>query len=168
MALKLYDTLNPSGDFPLVEAKDVKMPDGTRLSELSIEPGIDEETEERIAALEQQDQAFTQAANQLGGQLQTLNGKVSTLEETAETAMGSMLAMGLRLTALETPATSVDMTEFGTGKIKETKADGSVVTYTFVFDDDGNPIRINDSNGNSTGLVGFGQMSYKSAEGVSF
>lgn len=36
MALKLYDTLNPSGDFPLVEAKDVKMPDGTRLSDLSV------------------------------------------------------------------------------------------------------------------------------------
>lgn len=33
MALKLYDTLTPGGDYPLVEAKDVEMPDGSRLSE---------------------------------------------------------------------------------------------------------------------------------------
>lgn len=44
MALKLYDTLTPGGDYPLVEAKDVQMPDGKRLDELSvsypIQPGI--------------------------------------------------------------------------------------------------------------------------------
>ena len=34
MALKLYDTLTPDGDYPLMKAKDVEMPDGTRLSEL--------------------------------------------------------------------------------------------------------------------------------------
>lgn len=138
MALKLYDTLNPSGDFPLVEAKDVKMPDGSRLSEFN--PSVGEEVLEEIEALKAQDQYMANVAGQV-------------IE---------------RVTALETPASSVDMTEFGTGKIKETKADGSVVTYTFVFDDDGNPIRIDDTNGNSTELVGFGQMSYKSAEGVSF
>lgn len=33
MALKLYDTLTPDGDYPLMQAKDVEMPDGTRLSE---------------------------------------------------------------------------------------------------------------------------------------
>lgn len=33
MALKLYDTLTPDGDYPLMKAKDVEMPDGTRLSE---------------------------------------------------------------------------------------------------------------------------------------
>ena len=33
MALKLYDTLTPAGDYPLVDAKDVLMPDNTRLSE---------------------------------------------------------------------------------------------------------------------------------------
>ena len=33
MALKLYDTMKPQGNFPLVEAKDVLMPDGTRLSD---------------------------------------------------------------------------------------------------------------------------------------
>lgn len=138
MALTLYDTLKPSGDFPLVEAQDVKMPDGSRLSEFN--PSVGEEVLEEIEALKAQDQAFIEVAGGVIG----------------------------RVTALETPASSVDMTEFGTGKIKETKADGSVVTYTFVFDDDGNPIRINDTNGNSTELVGFGQMSYKSAEGVSF
>ena len=33
MALKLYDTLMPDGDYPLMKAKDVEMPDGTRLSD---------------------------------------------------------------------------------------------------------------------------------------
>ena len=33
MALKIYDTLAPQGDYPAVEAKDVKMPDGKKLSE---------------------------------------------------------------------------------------------------------------------------------------
>ena len=36
MALKLYDTLTPGGDYPLVKAKDVEMPGGGRLSELSV------------------------------------------------------------------------------------------------------------------------------------
>ena len=31
MALKLYDRLTPSGDFPLVDASDVETPDGGRL-----------------------------------------------------------------------------------------------------------------------------------------
>lgn len=36
MALKLYDGITPSGDFALVDAADVEMPDGSRLSELSV------------------------------------------------------------------------------------------------------------------------------------
>ena len=36
MALKLYDKLTPSGDFALVDAADVEMPDGGRLSDLSV------------------------------------------------------------------------------------------------------------------------------------
>lgn len=173
MALKLYDKLTPSDSFPLVDAKDVEMPDGSRLDaytesmmdvagqvvgqvgELServtaldkkldeFSPGVDEETAERLDALEQQDQAFTQAATQLVGQVETISGKVSTLEETAETAMGSMLAMGLRLNALETPATSVDLTSFeSSGVIVETHADRSTATYTMTFDDNGNPTKI--------------------------
>jgi hypothetical protein len=34
MALKLYDTLTPSGNFPLVEAKDVQVEDGKRLPDV--------------------------------------------------------------------------------------------------------------------------------------
>lgn len=33
MALSIYDTLEPKGNFPAVKAKDVVMPDGTRLSD---------------------------------------------------------------------------------------------------------------------------------------
>lgn len=34
MALKVFDTLAPQGEYPAVKAKDVEMPDGTRLSKL--------------------------------------------------------------------------------------------------------------------------------------
>lgn len=33
MALKIYDRLEPQGDYPAVIAEDVEMPDGTRLSQ---------------------------------------------------------------------------------------------------------------------------------------
>ena len=36
MALKIYDTLVPQGDYPAVKAEDVLMPDGKKLSELEI------------------------------------------------------------------------------------------------------------------------------------
>lgn len=36
MALRIYDTLVPQGDYPAVKAEDVQMPDGTKLSELKI------------------------------------------------------------------------------------------------------------------------------------
>ncbi len=39
MALKLYDKLTPSGDFALIDAEDVLMPDGKRLSEFESNSG---------------------------------------------------------------------------------------------------------------------------------
>ena len=36
MALRIYDTLVPQGDYPAVKAEDVQMPDGTKLSDLEI------------------------------------------------------------------------------------------------------------------------------------
>lgn len=33
MALKIYDTLKPQGDYPAVNAADIEMEDGTRLPE---------------------------------------------------------------------------------------------------------------------------------------
>lgn len=38
MAIKLYTNLTPGGDYPLIAAEDVEMPDGTRLSELEVQP----------------------------------------------------------------------------------------------------------------------------------
>jgi hypothetical protein len=35
MPLKIYDTIKPDGTFPIAEAADIEMPDGTRLSEFS-------------------------------------------------------------------------------------------------------------------------------------
>lgn len=51
-------------------------------------------------------------------------------------------------------AAAVDMTNYKTnGTIVETYADGSTVTYLMEFDDDGNPTKITDSNGNETVLT---------------
>lgn len=50
MALKIFDTLAPQGDYPAVKAEDVQMPDGGRLSEW--EGGISEERlQEALAQL---------------------------------------------------------------------------------------------------------------------
>lgn len=40
MALKIYDTLKPQGDYPAVEAADVRMPDGKKLSDVEIPEAI--------------------------------------------------------------------------------------------------------------------------------
>lgn len=42
MAVEVIDTIKPKngGDFPIVEAEDVRMPDGTRLSDLSTTPKL--------------------------------------------------------------------------------------------------------------------------------
>lgn len=122
MALKLYDKLTPSGDFPLVSATDVEMPDGSRLSEFP--PGIDENTAERI----------------------------SNLEAQAESAAENLLNNSLRLNALETPAASVDMSAFdATGVITETHKNGYTSTYTLTFDGNGNPTQIVEVRKNADG-----------------
>lgn len=35
MPLGIYDTLEPKGDFPVAKAKDIEMPDGGRVSDIS-------------------------------------------------------------------------------------------------------------------------------------
>lgn len=56
-------------------------------------------------------------------------------------------------------AVSVDMSNFGSnGVIVETYADGSQKTYTMVFDSSGTPIKVLDSEGNETDLIGFDSM----------
>ena len=35
MALKVYDTIKPNGTFPVAEAEDIAMPDGSRVSDIS-------------------------------------------------------------------------------------------------------------------------------------
>lgn len=48
MALKIYDTLVPQGDYPAVKAEDVEMPDGTRLDALSTVIPVVEGAEELL------------------------------------------------------------------------------------------------------------------------
>lgn len=155
MALKLYDKLTPSDSFPLVDAKDVEMPDGTRLSEFN--PSVGEEVLKDIAALKAQDEVFMDAA---------------------ELAVSGLTSIGIRLKALETPATSVNMTGFASdGMIIETRADGTTVEHRMAFDGSGVPVGLTtimkDDKGeivkeSETELIGFGQMTYVSAEGESF
>lgn len=52
MAIPITGTFKPLGDFPLVEAADVQMPDGSRLADYK--PKV-ELTEEQIAALKGKD-----------------------------------------------------------------------------------------------------------------
>lgn len=49
MAIKLYSGLTPAGDYPLIEAKDVEMPDGTRLSEFKGGSGVPADFFEEIS-----------------------------------------------------------------------------------------------------------------------
>ena len=54
----------------------------------------------------------------------------------------------------EVPATSIDLSSFESdGKIVETFADGTTKTTTIEFDDDGNPVKITDGDGNITELT---------------
>lgn len=152
MALKLYDTLNPSGDFPLVEAKDVKMPDGSRLSEFN--PSVGEDVKADIDALKAQDQEFAEIAQEAIERMNSLDSRVGTVEESTETALGGMLAVSLRVTALERVATSVDLTNYeSNGVIAETYSDGSTKTYTMEFDENGNPVKIAEVTKNGDGEV---------------
>lgn len=54
----------------------------------------------------------------------------------------------------ESVATNIDMSTFDTnGKITETYSDGSTKTTTIEFDENGQPIKITDGNGNVTALT---------------
>ena len=213
MPTLIIDTFKPknNGNFPVVEAADVGMSDGSRL-EAYLEGQKDElmglaevavgqlssinnrvtaleqngskvpdDLLDRVDALEARDEEFVTAAEAVVEQVQAIGGKVETLEETAASTMGSMLAMGLRLKALETPAASVNMTGFeADGTITETRSDGTTVEHQMQFDDSGVPISLTtitkDKHGevvkeNTTELVGFsaiGGETYESAEGRSF
>lgn len=49
--------------------------------------------------------------------------------------------------------TDVDLSSLeSSGIIREKNSDGSTVTYTFEYDNNGNPVKITDSNGNVTTL----------------
>lgn len=50
MALKIYDTMVPQGDYPAVKAEHVQMPDGTKLSDLVIQVVTQEEYDALVDA----------------------------------------------------------------------------------------------------------------------
>lgn len=102
--------------------------------------GTDEETAERLDTL----------VERVG----TLEEQEAQTKETAELAYEISLKLGLRMNAFETPPASVDLSAFESdGIIVETKPSGTQTTYTMEFDDNGNPVKITDSNGNETTLT---------------
>ena len=83
--------------------------------------------------------------------------EVAQIVESANAAfegVGNALEnLGEAVTEIQKVAVSVDLSQFESGVITETYADGSTLTYTMEFDADGNPIKITDSNGNITVLT---------------
>lgn len=156
MALKLYDKIIPSDDFALVHAEHVEMPDGSNLAEFANEAVTQVQgLGARVTDLENSDALPPVTTDDNGKVLQVIGGQWEP---------------GAPLNSAS--ATSVDLTDFeSAGTIVETYADGSTITYTMEFDESGNPVKITDSNGNVTDLVGFSSMggkTYEAAEGVSF
>lgn len=98
MAIKLMDTMETAGDFPLIQAADVGMADGTRLQEYLEEQGgltagdAGEVTAQvtsltqRVDDLEEQDQIFAAAAETVVGQMESLTQRVEDLEENSGSA----------------------------------------------------------------------------------
>ena len=125
MAIKITGTLEPAGKFPLAFAKDVEMPDGTRLSEVTIggsDPRVD-----IIVDLVQD--AFDS------------DGKIK--EEYLPENIGGTIKT----------ATHIDLTRYDSeGVIVEHYADGSTLTHTLERDGSGNPIKITDSDGKEVTL----------------
>lgn len=65
-----------------------------------------------------------------------------------------ILAFFTNLATVETPATSIDLSALDTeGKVVETYADGTSKTTTLEFDENGNPVKITDGDGNVTTLI---------------
>ena len=125
MALKIYDKIAPSGDFPVVDSSHVEMPDGKRLSEVTIggsDPRVD-----IIVDLVQD--AFDS------------DGKIK--EEYLPENIGGTIKT----------ATHIDLTRYDSeGVIVEHYADGSTLTHTLERDGSGNPIKITDSDGKEVTL----------------
>lgn len=79
------------------------------------------------------------------------------LDAVVQQAVGALNAIGQTIGSLQNavaPAKTVNLSKFESeGKIEQTNKDGSTVTYTFRFDDNGNPVEITDSDGNTTVLT---------------
>lgn len=82
----------------------------------------------------------------------------ANLPEVTESDNGKVLGVvGGAWGTMEVPAggenavaASVDLSAYESGTITETYPDGSVITYSFEFDSEGNPTKMTDSNGNET------------------
>lgn len=104
MAIKLMDTMETAGDFPLIQATDVGMTDGTRLQEYLEEQGgfmagaAGEVTAQvasltqRVDDLEEQDQIFAAAAETVVGQMASLTQRVDELEENSGSAQPGVIS----------------------------------------------------------------------------
>lgn len=87
-----------------------------------------------------------QASGSLGSSTMTVIGIIGTL---------NFYKMGVdRITEIESQSASVDLSAYeSSGQIVETYEDGTKKTTSVEFDENGNPIKITDSNGNETVLT---------------
>lgn len=128
MAIELIGKIKPknNGSFAMVDAADVEMPDGTRLSEAALGGGADPRVDALIETV---------------GAVFDENGKVKE-EYLPDISGGSKVA------------THVDLTRYASeGVIVEHYADGTTLTHTMEFDGSGNPIKITDSDGKEVTLT---------------
>lgn len=114
--------------------KGIKVSDGMNNGEAIIEeyPDILAQWEKRIEALE----------NGTGG---TAEGAVLYTEQTLtdEEKAQARANIGAASNEEKPYATSLDLSTYDSGTITETLSDGSKVTYTVTFDENGNPVNIN-------------------------
>lgn len=87
-----------------------------------------------------------------GGTIATLDeGQTATLDcEGKKMATNVVVKAGAGTSAVPT---SVDMGDFDSGRIVETFADGTTKTTTIEFDENGNPVKITDGDGNVTTYI---------------
>lgn len=164
--------LYPLGSFPIAHADNIEMGDGSTLSETT--QGISGELEAfitRVNTLLDSDDttldqlsevvAYIKSNKTLIDAITTSKVSITDIVNNLQTnatnkplsaAMGAFLAGEIE--KLNAEPVAVDMSQFESdGKIIETYADGTSKTTTMEFDENGNPIKITDGDGNETVLT---------------
>lgn len=176
MPITLLDFIRSGGDFALMGANDIEMANGQRLeafltAQLKSLGEADAATAEAMEALAERltaaDAAFEAADKAFEAADKALQAADAAFAATDTELANRTTAAEDRLDTLETPAESVDLTDFESdGTIIERRPDGSTVEQHMEFDENKVPIKIRhivkNSDGevleeNETSLIGFSE-----------